>query len=134
MAQAAVGSPDPDEDVACVTGRTVLVQIGGQSLADVRGQRQTIMVASLPADHESPLPPIDVIQRERYDFPRPETQPCDQKKKGPIPAAEAKMRRAVVDDALHLLWLQILGYPGQPPRRYTGHGVGQVGLGFSFLE
>lgn len=61
-------SPTGQEQRAGVVGTPGAAQVGGQRLADLRRQRQSILTARLAADNEFAGPPVDVAQLQTGDL------------------------------------------------------------------
>ena len=61
-------------------------EVGGQGFADVGGQRQAVVLASLAPHLQLAGPPIDVIEFQGDDLARPQPQAGQQEDDGAIAA------------------------------------------------
>ena len=91
--------------------RPVSAQVGSESLANVRWQRQAIVAATLPTNGEQARSPVDVTKLQGNDLTGPQAKPCDQEKEGTITAPDGMSLTVAVDRLLDLFWLYVLRYP-----------------------
>ena len=69
------GREHPQEQQAARQGRPAAAGVAGQRLAGIGGKRQPFPAASLAADHDLAVPPVDVIEGQGRDLPDAQPQP-----------------------------------------------------------
>jgi hypothetical protein len=103
-------------------------EVGGQGFADVGGQRQAGVLASLAPHLQLAGPPIDVIELQGEDLARPQPQAGQKEEDGAIAAVGAVVPLASTDDPFDLFGGEVLRQFGGPPLRHGRDGPGEVAL------
>src|SRR5262245_7005369 len=103
-------------------------EVDGQGFADVGGQRQAGVPASLAPHLQLAGSPIDVIELQGEDLARPQPQAGQEEEEGAIAAGGAAVPPASTDDPFDLFGGEVLRQYGGPPLRHGRDGPGEVGL------
>ncbi len=74
-----MGPAQVEEHLPLIAEGTAILQVGGQRLAEILGQRQNALPVILASAHqESALPPVEILQAKTNDFAGAESQTSQQ--------------------------------------------------------
>jgi hypothetical protein len=84
--QTNVRRPGSEEDPPRRTDATVFTKVQSESFANVREERQMVHHSAFAADDDLASPPANVVEFERDDFPRSQTESSKQEQDRVVPA------------------------------------------------
>ena len=93
---------EPSHEHRPTVGRGPAVgQVGGDRVAHVNRQRQSVVSASLATHHELTGPPIEIAQLQARRLSGAQTQPGQHKQDGEVPPSRDRATVRRRDDRLH---------------------------------
>lgn len=116
----------PDEQTPGRTSRPTSLQIRDQSFADLVGQGQNIVSATLADYGNLGVAPVDVVQGQTDDLAGPQSEERQQQQNSVIAPASDRAAVATGEHRFDLIRLQPLRQARQAPGSDPGYSIGDI--------
>ena len=121
------GRPRRHKKVTAGTRRTRFTEVGGQGLANLDQEGQSLARLAFAANRQFSGMPVDIVEGHGDDFPGPQAKPSQQAQHGIIPLADRRRLVATPQQGFDLVDFQRQGEGGQFPVGYRWDRGGEIG-------